>query len=244
MNTRRGAIIRSKLADPGSPATVNPYADSLLERITGIAERRQAKTALEKLKKHRIDTENLCSSLMAAVDLPRLRKTDVLHSHSAEGRRQIRNLPKTLKQLSELVERNQLPELLRTAFFFSRAQNRNTLAEIYQKCGDGVTIEKNRKYGDLFLCLPNLLQQVGEDLKQLLRNPGAGVMDFSSQITWICGEVKKQSEGPHYSEISDLLRPLQRLAGQPELDADALKMVVMRDRAKNRKLVQMVPRRK
>ena len=167
----------------------------------------------------------------------------MLRSHSPVVRRKIRNLPKKLKQLSQFIETNQLPELFRIAFFFGDPQNRNTLVEAWQKC-DSLTIEKDRKYGDLFLSFPNLLRQLGEYLEELLRSPRTGVMDFASQITWICGEVKRQSERQHYSEISDLLRPLQRVAGQTELDADALKAVVARELAKRFKLRRMIRNRR
>lgn len=230
--------VRGKRALPGRLPELT-HVEVLLNRITDNTERERAQAALRKLRKDGVDTESLCSSLSSTVELcQRLRKTDVLRSHSPVARRKISNLPRRLKQLSHFMETNQLHELLRTAFFFGRAQNRNTLVEVWQKC-DRVTIEKDRKYGDLFLCLPALLRQLGEDLEQLLRNPGVGVMDFASQITWICGEVKRQSNRQHYSEISDLLRPLQRVAGQRELDADALKTVVARELAKRLKLRQI-----
>ena len=177
-----------------------------------------------------VDVDSLCRRVIGLKNFPNQRPSTILSRFSSADQRRIKALPKNLRAIASVLKKKEFDRFLRWGTLRCPGLI-DTLNQLSLK-GDGLfPMRDGSSRGDLFLKLPEILEDVAQAIENTMERPPQTVT-FAMRVTYIVGKVEAQSRSrrEHYREILDILDP----EGDSRLTYDGLKNLVARQRARQK----------
>jgi len=207
-----------------------------------VAGKRRLKGAIATLESDGVGIDALCRLVKGRKNFPDEPQSTILSNYPTADQRRIKALPKNLRAIASILKKEGFDRFLRWG-----AQRCPGLIETlnYLSCKDegmfpmrgasnrgdqSLELAKLRR-GDLFLKLPEILEDVAQAIENTLQRLPQPVT-FAMRITYIVGKIEAESlsKRAHYREILDILDPERR----SPLNYDSLKNLVARQRARQK----------
>lgn len=186
--------------------------------------------SIAKLHSDGVDVDSLCRRVIGLEDLPDEERSSILSRFSSADQRRIKALPKNLHAIAVMLKKEDFDFFLRWGAQRCHGMI-ETLKYLSPNHGGLFPIRDGSRRGDLFLKLPEILEDVAQAIENTIKHPPKRVT-FAMRLTWIVGQVQVESRSKreHYQEILDLLDPEER---SPRT-YDGIKNLVARQRARQK----------
>jgi hypothetical protein len=184
--------------------------------------------SIAKLHSDGVDVGSLCRRVIGLEDLPDEERSSILSRFSSADQRRIKALPKNLRAIAVMLKKEDFDFFLRWGA--QRCPGMiETLKYLSLNLSGLFPIRDGSRRGDLFLKLPEILEDIAQAIENTIKHPPKRVT-FAMRLTRIVGqvEVESRSRREHYREILDLLDP----EGRSPRTYDGIKNLVARQRAR------------
>ena len=228
------------MAEKVKNSTVEDYLRVLLTKKPTLSSdgKTRVKIAIATLHSEGVNIGSLCRRVIRLENLPNEKPSTILSRYSSADQRRIKALPKNIRAIAAMLKKEDFD------FFLRWGAQRcpgliDTLNRLWLNDCAMLAMTDGSSRDDLYLKLPEILEDVAQAIENTLRHPPNHVT-FAMQLAWIVGQVEAESRSrrEHYQEILDILDP----DSYYQYTYDGLKMLVARQRSRQKKPISPVQR--